>query len=296
MNNKENRIWQWVAHLFLGGGSLLCIAPFVLLTVSSITSEKVILQLGYSFFPSEISFDAYKYLWRTRNEIFKAYGITVFITVVGTVLSLGMGVLLAYPLSRKDLPYRNVFAFLVFFTLLFNGGLVPTYLVYTQIFNIQDTIWALIFPMLLLNGFYVLLMRTFFSTSIPDALLEAAKIDGAGEWRTLGSIVLPLSTPIMATIGLFQAVRIWNDWMNGLVFLTNTDLYSLQVLLNRILQDIQFLRTSELAGHASEGMSQLPGASIRMAIATIGVLPMLLAYPFFQKYLKKGIALGAIKG
>lgn len=150
--------------------------------------------------------------------------------------------------------------------------------------------------MILLNGFYVLLMRTFFQTSIPNALLEAAKIDGAGEWRTLWYVVLPLSTPILATIGLFQAVRYWNDWVNGLVFLSNTDLYSVQVLLNRILQDIQFLRTSSLASQAGSAIEELPGASIRMAIAVIGVVPMLLAYPFFQKYLKKGIALGAIKG
>ncbi len=292
---KENRGWQWFAHIYLGMFTLACILPFVLLVSSSLLDEQVILRSGYSFIPTTISFEAYEYLWRMKESIFRAYGITILVTVVGTVGSLAATALLAYPLSRKDLPKRNFFAFAVFFTLLFNGGLVPTYLVYTDIFEIKNTIWSLIFPGIFMNGFYVLLMRTFFQNSIPDALIESVKIDGAGEWRALWSVVLPLSTPILATIGLFQAVRYWNDWANGLIYLTDTKLYSIQVLLNKILEDIQVLRTVELYG-AEQAIAQLPGESIRMAIAVVGVVPMLVAFPFFQKYLKKGIALGGVKG
>ncbi len=293
---SEEKRWQFYGHSIMIFLSIMAIVPLVLLIISSLTAESTIIEEGYSFFPSALSLEAYQYLWNTKEAIARSYGITIFVTVVGTTISLTTTALLAYPLSRKDLPMKNFFAFIVFFTLLFNGGLVPTYFVYTQILDLKNTIWALIMPMLLMNGFYVLLMRTFFKESIPDSLIESARIDGAGEWRTLWSIILPLATPILATIGLFQAVIYWNDWMNGLVFLTDTKLYSLQVLLNQILEDIQFLKTNDIAGQSSDAMANLPSASVRMAIAAIGVVPMLIAYPFFQKYLKKGIAIGGVKG
>lgn len=292
---RESLIMQWIAHIFLGLFALSCILPFVLLIASSIADEAVILESGYSFIPKTLSFEAYEYLWKMNESILRAYGITVFITVFGTLASLVFTMLLAYPLSRRDMPFRNALAFIIFFTLLFNGGLVPTYLVYVELFHIKNTIWSLLIPGIFMNGFYVLLMRTFFQNSIEPGLLEAARIDGAGEWRVVFSVVLPLSTPILATVGLFQAVRYWNDWMNGLIFLTNTKLYSIQVLLNKTLQDIQVLRSTTLYG-AETAYAELPGESIRMAIAVVGILPMLIAFPFFQKYLKKGIALGGIKG
>ncbi|HZH62956.1 MAG TPA: carbohydrate ABC transporter permease [Metabacillus sp.] len=295
MKNEETKL-QILSHTVMIILSLMAILPFVLLIISSVTEESVILKEGYSFFPSAISFEAYEYLWGIKDAITRSYGITILITIFGTIGSLAVSSLLAYPLSRKDLPMKKFLSFIVFFTLLFNGGLVPTYFVYTQVLDLKNTIWALIFPTIFLNGFYVLLMRTFFKESIPDSLIESARIDGAGEWRTLWSIVLPLATPIIATIGLFQAVIYWNDWMNGLIFLTDTRLYSLQVLLNRILEDIQFLKTSDLGGQAGDAMANLPSSSVRMAIAAIGVIPMLIAYPFFQKYLKKGIAIGGVKG
>jgi len=295
VKNEETKL-QILSHTVMIILSLMAILPFVLLIISSVTEESVILKEGYSFFPSAISFEAYEYLWGIKDAITRSYGITILITIFGTIGSLAVSSLLAYPLSRKDLPMKKFLSFIVFFTLLFNGGLVPTYFVYTQVLDLKNTIWALIFPTIFLNGFYVLLMRTFFKESIPDSLIESARIDGAGEWRTLWSIVLPLATPIIATIGLFQAVIYWNDWMNGLIFLTDTRLYSLQVLLNRILEDIQFLKTSDLGGQAGDAMANLPSSSVRMAIAAIGVIPMLIAYPFFQKYLKKGIAIGGVKG
>ncbi|MEH7336556.1 carbohydrate ABC transporter permease [Neobacillus drentensis] len=293
---KSDRITQLVSHIFLivlAAGSII---PFIILLSSSLTGEKVILKDGYSFFPREFSFAAYEYLLNNSASILRAYGITIFVTVFGTVVSLAITAFLAYALSRRDLPYRNVFAFFVFFTLLFNGGLVPTYLVYTQIFDLKNTIWALIVPGLLMNGFNVLLMRTFFITSIPEPVIESARMDGAGEFRTFFSIILPLSLPILATIGLLQTIHYWNDWFNGLIYITDPQLFSIQNILNRMLADIQFLVTSDLGSNASQAASEIPSTGVRMAIAVVGVLPILIAYPFFQKYLVKGIALGSVKG
>ncbi|MBT2700951.1 carbohydrate ABC transporter permease [Bacillus sp. ISL-40] len=293
---KSDRITQWVSHIFLiilAAGSII---PFIILLSSSLTDEAAIMKEGYSFIPKEMSFDAYNYLLNNSSSILRAYGITILVTVFGTFVSLAMTSFLAYALSRRDLPYKNVFAFLVFFTLLFNGGLVPTYLVYTQVFDIKNTIWALIVPGLLMNGFNVLLMRTFFMTSIPEPVIESARMDGAGEFRTFFSIILPLSLPILATIGLLQTIIYWNDWFNGLIYITEPSLFSIQNILNRMLSDIQFLASSNLGTNASQAASQVPTTGVRMAIAVIGVLPILIAYPFFQKYLVKGIALGSVKG
>lgn len=297
MMNKETRAWQWVGHIVLWVYSLSCILPFILLFISSMTDETTIVKNGYSFIPEKLGFSAYAYLWNQSAEIFRAYGITILVTVIGTAASLAITSMLAYPLSRRDLPLRNPFAFFVFFTLLFNGGLVPTYLIYTQVFHIKNTIEALIIPGLLMNGFNVLLMRTFFMTTIPTPVLESANIDGAGEFKTFYSIVLPLSMPIMATIGLFQGIAYWNDWFNGLIYITNPKLFSLQSILNRIMSDIQFLSTnSSMASQSSEALAALPAETFRMAIAVVGVIPILAAYPFFQKYFVKGITIGAVKG
>jgi len=277
--------------------SFSCIIPFVLLIVSSVTDDATITLYGYSFFPKKLSLDAYKYLFSQGSVIGRAYAITVFITVVGTSVSLVISSMLAYPLSRKDYPLHKVQTFMVFFTMLFNGGLVPTYLVYTRIFDFKNTIFALIIPALLMNGFNVLLMRTFFRMNIPMAIIESAKIDGAGEFSTFIKIIMPLSLPIMATVGLLVGVSYWNDWNNGLIYITKPQLYSIQNLLNRILQDIQFLATNpDINAQSGEVMTKLPSTTVRMAIAVIGVLPILVIYPFFQKYFQKGMTIGAVKG
>jgi putative aldouronate transport system permease protein len=293
---RADRITQGVSHIFLLILAIGSIIPFIILLSSSLSDEASILKDGYSFFPKEFSFAAYEYLLNNSSSIFRAYGITIFVTVFGTLVSLAMTSFLAYALSRRDLPYRNVFAFFVFFTLLFNGGLVPTYLVYTQIFDVKNTIWALIVPGLLMNGFNVLLMRTFFITSIPEPIIESARMDGAGEFRTFFSIILPLSLPILATIGLLQTIIYWNDWFNGLIYITEPSLFSIQNMLNRMLSDIQFLATTNFGSNTSTAAAEIPTTGVRMAIAVIGVLPILIAYPFFQKYLVKGIALGSVKG
>lgn len=293
--DKENRAWRWAAHLIMIVLSIACVFPFILLFMASITNESEIVAHGYTLFPKSFSFAAYDYIWKQSHQIFHAYGITVLITVVGTTASLIITSLLAYPLSRKDLPGNQAIAFFVFFTLLFNGGLVPTYMVYTQVFHLKNTLFALLIPWLLMNGFNVLLMRTFFSTTIPTAVLESASIDGSSEFGTYARIVLPLSMPILATIGMFQGLGYWNDWNNGLVFVTNPDLFSLQNVLNRIMSDIQFLTDNSRMG-TTQALTQLPSETFRMAIAVIGVVPILVAYPFFQKYFVKGMTIGAVKG
>ncbi|MEK4476262.1 carbohydrate ABC transporter permease [Paenibacillus sp. FSL R7-0048] len=272
-----------------------CIIPFVLLISGSLTDQNAIVAHGYSFIPYTFSTDAYVYLYDRGSDILRAYGVTVFVTVVGTVVGVTITTLIAYPLSRRETPHRGLITFLIFFTMLFNGGLVPSYLIYTQLFEMKNTIWALILPGILTNGYYMMMMRTFFQSTVPPALIESAQLDGASEYRTLWSIVLPISTPILAAIGMFIAIFYWNDWQNGMIYITNPALFSIQNLLNRIMQDIQFI-TTNMSSNSSEAMSQMPTDSVKMAMAVIGALPILVAYPFFQKYFIKGIVIGAVKG
>ncbi len=294
---RGEKIFQVIIHIILIFMAACAIIPVWVLVAGSITNEQELILSGYSFIPGSISWDAYKYLFFKAADIVRSYGITVFITVVGTALSLVITPLLAYPLSRKDFKARNVISFIVFFTMLFNGGIVPSYIMWTQIFHIKNTVWALIFPGLLMNGFNVILMKNYFSQNIPVELIEAAKVDGAGEFLIFGKVILPLSLPIMATVGLFVGIGYWNDWTNGLYYVTQPQLYSLQNLLNRILQDVQFLSSSTLAQAAGgAAMTQMPSVSIRMAISVVGILPIMVLYPFFQKYFVKGIAVGAVKG
>jgi putative aldouronate transport system permease protein len=216
---------------------------------------------------------------------------------LGTALSLLVIALYAYPISRKDFKYRNQFTFFVFFTMIFGGGLVPWYMVCVQLLHLKNTIWAMIFPALM-NGWYVLIMRTFFATSIPDSIIESAKIDGAGEWRTFFQIVLPLSLPGLATVALFNTLAFWNDWYLPLMFITKANLYNLQYTMYKMLANIQFLiqSSSAMSGRASEMLKNLPSETSRMAMCILAVGPIIFAYPFFQKYFVKGLTVGAVKG
>lgn len=228
MKGKGEYLFQVISNTVLTILSLLAVLPFVLLIMSSLTEEDSLLLNGYSFFPKQFSVYAYKYLFVTNlKSIMSSYGITVFVTLVGLILSLLITPMLAYPLSRKDYARSKKVSFYVFFTMLFNGGLVPSYMMWTQIFHLKNSIFALIIPTLLLNGFNVILMRSNFQSNIHPAMIEAAKIDGAGEFYIYRKIVLPLSLPIMATIGLMTGINYWNDWTNGLYYITNSKLYSL---------------------------------------------------------------------
>jgi ABC-type sugar transport system, permease component len=293
MNVNGSKSYQAIAHLIMVILSALSILPVILMLISSFTDENILVRNGYTFFPSKLSLEAYKYLWQQFSYILNAYMITILITAVGTAASLIITSMLAYPLSRTGLPFRKTLTYIVFFTILFNGGLVPTYLIYTEWFGIKNTLWGLLIPSLLMNGFNVLLMRTFFITNIPVAIIESANIDGAGELRIFLKVILPLSMPILATVGLFVAVAYWNDWINGLIYITNPYLFNIQNVLNRLLTDIQFMN-SQVASKAS--LNRIPGTSVKMAIAMVALLPIVITYPFFQKYFVKGITIGAVKG
>lgn len=273
---------------------VIAVAPLLILISSSFTDETILLQEGYNFWPRKFSLGAYAYLFQSSGKLVRACIITFFVTFVGTLAGVMMTVLYAYPLSRKELPFRSFFSFYVFFTMLFNGGLVPVYMMWSQTFGIKNTIWALIVPRLLMNAFYIIMMRSFFQNSIPVSLIEAAKIDGAGEFRILFKIVLPLSKPMIATISLMIGLGYWNDWTNSLYFVTDESLFSIQAMLNTILTNIQFLSTS--AGSIGGAAVILPSAGVRMAIAVVGAVPILCVYPFFQKYFVKGIVVGGVKG
>ncbi len=287
----------WPVHLFFGIVTLAMVLPIALVLIASFTDERSILNKGYSLFPERWSLDAYRFLFESDPwVILDSYGVTLFVTAVGMLVSLAVTAMLAYPLSRAQLPFRTGFSFYVFFTILFNGGMVSWYLVFAQFIDLRDSVWALIVPGLLLNGFNVLIMRTFFSGSIPPALIESAYIDGAGELRIFAQFVVPLSKPVFATIGLFNTLAYWNDWFNSLVFLTKAKFYSLQYLLNMSLLNIQFLSQKSQNAGAASFSGLVPQETMRMAMAIIGMGPIVLAYPFFQKYFVKGLTIGAIKG
>lgn len=297
---KGERLFRFVCALIILLTVIFCLMPFLLLVMVSVSDESSVAAQGYSFWPKSFSLQAYTYLFRKTSTIFRAYGITIFVTLIGTVVNVFMTMMFAYPLSRKDYPWRKVQMIFMMIPMMFSGGLVPTYLMYTQVFHIRDTIWALIVPNLLFNCFNVILLRTYYSGNIHGSLLESAQLDGAGEVKIFFRIVCPLSVPIVATVSLFSGLAYWNDWTNGLYYIMNPRFYSLQVYLNRILSDIQFLNTD--TSQASQMLHQtmksvtLPTTTVRMAIAMVSIIPLTIIFLSLQKYFTKGIAIGAVKG
>ncbi|OPH50589.1 sugar ABC transporter permease [Paenibacillus ferrarius] len=274
---------------------LTCLVPLLLIVAVSLSSEQSVVIDGYRFWPQQFSLEAYKYLLQEGKTIIQAYGVTIFVTVVGTILSLLVISSFAYPLSRKDFAYRKLFTFLVVFTLLFSGGMVSWYMVTTQIFQLKNNIWALIVPYLF-NGWYVMIMRTYFMTSIPDGIVESAKIDGAGEYRIFFSIVLRLSLPGLATIGLFSAIVYWNDWWLPLMLIQDDKILNIQYLLYKAQSTADFLSSVSGQNYGTVMQISPPSLTVRMALAVVGIGPIVLAYPFFQKYFVQGLTVGAIKG
>ena len=291
---SQSKAFNVFVHALLVFLILCCVVPFWLLIASSFTSEASLVKNGYSLIPKEFSLAAYKYLWTARGSIGRAYFMSIAISAVGVTGNVLMCILFAYPLSRRELPGRGVFSFLLFFTMLFNGGLVPTYLVYTNIVNVKDSFWGLVVPYLLFNPFLVIMMRTYFTSSIPNEVLEAARIDGASEVRCLTSVVVPMSKPIIATVALMTLITYWNNWTNGIYFLTTrTDLYGIQNYLNDVMNKAAFLQ-SHTTGAIN--VRDIPNIGVRMAVAVVAVVPLLILYPFFQKYFVKGVTLGSVKG
>lgn len=296
MKSKDERRFQIFGNIIMIIMTILSVAPLLLVIISSFTDNNTLIRNGYSYFPEKLSIAAYRYIFVENPQVIKAYAISFELTAVGTVLSLVITTLLAYAISKKDIPGKGIMTFYIFFTMLFNGGLVPTYINYVNVFHIKDTFLALLIPNLVTNGFNILLMKSYFASSIPDEITEAAYIDGASEVQTFLKVVVPLAKPIIATIGLFSGIGYWNDWNNGYVYLSKRqDLYSIQNLLNRIVQNIQYLTQSSDA-NAAALLADLPTVSVRMAMAIAGVLPILVIYPFVQNNFVKGITLGGVKG
>lgn len=290
-----SKVSNALLHLLLLAVTLVCILPVILVITVSLTDETALSEYGYQFWIRDFSLKAYDFIFQVGEGILQAYGVTIFTTVAGTLLSLAVIALFAYPLSRKDLKYRNKFMFFLFFTTLFNGGLVSWYLICTQLLHLNNTLWALIFPYVM-NGFYVIVLRTFFSTAIPAELIESAKIDGAGELMTFVRIVLPLALPGLATIAIFASVGFWNDYFLPLMLITEPDLYNLQYLIFRVMNNIQFLSENSDKLTMVQITYQAPKESARMALAVITIGPIVAVYPWLQKYFIKGLTIGAVKG
>ncbi len=295
MKTKTQKRWSLAANIILTISSLLAILPFILLVVASFTDEEVAINDGFSYLPQKLSLSAFEYIGQQWAMIGRAYMMTIIVTVIGTSISVIMTAMLAYMLSQKKLPGRKLLNFFVVFTMLFNGGLVPTYIMYVRTFHLKNSIGGLIIPNLMLSGFMVMLVRNYFENSIPEELYEASRIDGAGELYNFFHIALPLSVPILATSGLMTGLAYWNDWQNGLYYLDSkgAKLYTVQNILNNINENIQFLASNATGG---VNVGDLPTTTVRMAIALVGILPVLVIYPFFQKYFAKGLTMGAVKG
>mgnify|MGYP004464138009 FL=1 len=289
--------FMYICLIILLVFTAICIAPFLLMFAASITDEQTLLREGYRFWPSSVSFDTYRYLWAKRETIGRAYIISILVTFVGTTINVVITSLFGYPLSRKDFKWRNVFAFIVFFTMLFNGGMTASYIIWTRTFHIKNTIWALLLPNYLMGGMNVLMVRNYYTASIPDSILEAARIDGATEMQIYRKILVPLSKPVMITIALFAGMAYWNDWSNGLYYISEPKLYSINVYLNNLMNNIQMLKqqSSMTEGVNLSGL-ELPSVGVRMAIAMIAVLPILVIFPFIQGQLVKGVVIGGVKG
>ena len=292
----ESKSFNRVATIILTILVIIAMLPILLIVVASFSAESSLIRNGYTYWPEQWSLDAYYYMVKQSIIILRTSNVSFLVSFVGTALSVIITTMLAYPMSRKSFKYRNALAFFVFFTMLFNGGIVPSYIMWTNFFHIKNTIWALIIPNYLVSAFNVILVKNYYQNSVPDSLIEAAQLDGASELKIFFKVMLPLAVPTVATISLFTGICYWNDWTNGLYYISNEKLYSIQQLLMKIMNNIQAMRSSSNAALIGTGAIDLPGTSIRMAMAVIGILPIMLIYPFVQKYLVKGVVVGAVKG
>ena len=292
----ESKSFNRAATVILTVMVVIAMMPILLIVIASFSSEASLIRNGYTYLPEEWSFDAYYYMVKQGVMIVRSYGISFLVTFAGTAISVILTTMLAYPMSRKSFKYRNALAFFVFFTMLFNGGIVPSYIMWTKFFQIKNTIWALIIPNYLVTAFNVILVKNYYQNSVPDSLIEAAQLDGASELKIFFKVMLPLAVPTVATISLFTGICYWNDWTNGLYYLVKRkDFYNVQNLLNQMVSNIQYLATSSNS-NVTSAAATIPSTAIQMAIAFIAILPIMLIFPFFQKYYSKGLTLGGVKG
>jgi putative aldouronate transport system permease protein len=279
--------YTWVSLV-----SVLCLLPFLLILSGSLTLEREIVLEGFKLIPNQLSLEAYEFIFRFPEDIIRAYGVTVSLTVVGTVLSLFFISMSSYVIQRTDFKWRNIFSFFFYFTTLFSGGLVPLYILVVNYLKLKDTYWVLLL-LPLINVFYILVMKSFMR-SIPAAITESAKIDGAGDFTIFMRLILPLCKPALATIGLFVALGYWNDWFHSLLFISDQKLYALQYYLYKVIGNVDALKI--VAEKTGMKVPDLPGEGLKMALTIVVTGPIVFLYPFIQRYFVKGLTIGAVKG
>ncbi|BBH21510.1 sugar ABC transporter permease [Paenibacillus baekrokdamisoli] len=293
MKLKNGSIAISIVHVLFGLVALAMLLPLLLVVAVSLSDENAVVKYGYRFIPEQFSLKGYQVVFHNPGILVSAYSITLIVTIAGTLVSLLFTAMVAYVMSRKDYRYRKATTFFVVFTMLFNGGLVPFYILIVKYLHMKDTMWVLILPYLI-NPFYVMIMKGFLDR-MPTEIIESAKMDGAGEYRSFFTIVLPLSTPALATVGLFISFVYWNDWWLGLLFVDNEKLVPLQLLLYRTMNSIEFYATNSQYLSGNVDISQFPSLTTRMALAVLGAGPMLFIFPFFQRYFVKGLTVGSLK-
>ena len=276
--------------------SFVCIFPVLYVFMISISSEQSISKNGYAFFPSSYSNAAYQFLWNERGTISHALLISVIVTLVGTALGVMLTTMIGYVLSRPGYKLKGFFTWMVFIPMIFNGGIVANYVVVANILHLNNTIWCLILP-LAMSSFNVIICKTFFRTTVPDSIIESAKIDGATQLTIFSCIVVPISKPVFATVALFLTFGYWNDWFQSALYISNSKLISLQALLNNMMKNLDYIANNPSAGLSlQQYINSMPSESVRMAIAIVIIVPIACAYPFFQKYFISGLTVGAVKG
>ena len=295
--SKDIKVFNILSYTLIALVAIICLIPFLMVVVGSFTAEKEIIANGFSFFPKELSLEAYKTALKEPMAILRAYGVTASLTVIGTAIGLFIVAMTAYVLQRKDFKWRNKVSFFFYFTTLFSGGLVPWYILMVKYLGLKDSYLSLLLPPML-SVFNIIIMKSYMS-GIPQALTESAKIDGAGDFTIFMKVILPLVKPALATIGMFIALGYWNDWYNSMLFINNENLYSLQYYLYKIVNNIEAYKTilAQAGGGTSLGSTiNMPSESLKMALTIIVTGPIILVYPFIQKYFVSGVTIGAVKG
>ncbi|MBX9138332.1 MULTISPECIES: carbohydrate ABC transporter permease [unclassified Clostridium] len=295
--SKDIKAFNIISYTVISIVALVCLIPFLMVIIGSFTAESEIVANGFSFFPKELSIEAYKTALKEPIAILKAYGVTASLTVIGTAIGLFIVAMTAYVLQRKDFKWRNKVSFFFYFTTLFSGGLVPWYILMVKYLGLKDSYLSLLLPPML-SVFNIIIMKSYMG-GIPQALTESAKIDGAGDFTIFVKIILPLAKPALATIGMMIALGYWNDWYNSMLFINNENLYSLQYYLYKIVNNIEAYKTilAQAGGGTSLGSTiNMPSESLKMALTIIVTGPIILVYPFIQKYFVSGVTIGAVKG
>ncbi len=275
--------------------AVMCVIPLLFVFSISITDEEVLRTNGYQLVPQVLSASAYEFLWNERITILRATIMSVVVTVVGTVISIALNTSMGYVVSRRNFKLRKIYTWMLFIPMVFNGGMLASYVVVNNILKLNNNIWALILP-LACSAFSVTICRTFFRMTVPDSIIESAKIDGAGQFRIWSQIVLPISKPVMATIGMFAAFGYWNDWFQASLYIQDTKKQTLQSLLNQMQKNIEYIANNPYGGLSlQEYKLSMPTESVRMAIAIVIIVPIACTYPFFQKYFISGLTVGSVK-